>query len=171
MDFLHEADNAEEFLRLNRDVAYVGCPKPYRELSTRPGAGDGSRGRHPNRRLRSAPARGIRSCRSLPEAVHQLYETGAGRRVFPRRPAPGQPARARRADRIGWTWGWSAGCRPGTRPEFEKALGRGGRARRRRRDRRGDRHHRAHRAGGPQGFARRREGHARPVSGDGYRRR
>ncbi len=35
MDFLHEADNAEEFIRLNRDVEYVHCPKPYRELSTR----------------------------------------------------------------------------------------------------------------------------------------
>jgi ubiquinone biosynthesis protein len=35
MDFLHEADNAEEFIRRNADVAYVGCPKPYRELSTR----------------------------------------------------------------------------------------------------------------------------------------
>ena len=35
MDFLHEADNAEEFLRLNREVAYVGCPRPLRELSAR----------------------------------------------------------------------------------------------------------------------------------------
>jgi len=35
MDFLHEADNAEEFLRLNQGIEYVGCPKPYRELSTR----------------------------------------------------------------------------------------------------------------------------------------
>ena len=35
LDFLHEADNAEEFRRLNAGVAYVGCPKPYRELSTR----------------------------------------------------------------------------------------------------------------------------------------
>ncbi len=34
MDFIHEADNAEEFIRLNRDVAYIGCPKPYRALST-----------------------------------------------------------------------------------------------------------------------------------------
>ncbi len=35
MDFLHEAENAEEFRRLNEDVAYVTCPKIYRELSTR----------------------------------------------------------------------------------------------------------------------------------------
>ncbi len=34
MDFLHEADNADEFIRLNRDIAYIGCPKPYRALST-----------------------------------------------------------------------------------------------------------------------------------------
>ena len=35
MDFLHEADNAEEFIRLNQEVEYIDCPKPYRELSTR----------------------------------------------------------------------------------------------------------------------------------------
>lgn len=35
MDFLHEADNAGEFRRLNADVAYVSCPRPLRELSTR----------------------------------------------------------------------------------------------------------------------------------------
>jgi len=35
MDFLHEADNAEEFLRLNEGTEYIGCPKPFRELSTR----------------------------------------------------------------------------------------------------------------------------------------
>ena len=35
MDFLHEADNAEEFRGLNGDVAYISCPVIYRELSTR----------------------------------------------------------------------------------------------------------------------------------------
>ncbi len=35
MDFLNEAANAEEFRRLNQDVAYVTCPRIYRELSTR----------------------------------------------------------------------------------------------------------------------------------------
>lgn len=35
MDFLIEADNAEEFIRLNRDDEHIGCPRPYRELSTR----------------------------------------------------------------------------------------------------------------------------------------
>ena len=35
MDFLNEADNAEEFRRLNGDIAYIDCPRPFRELSTR----------------------------------------------------------------------------------------------------------------------------------------
>jgi len=35
MDFLHEADNAEEFIRLNQEIEYIGCPRPFRELSTR----------------------------------------------------------------------------------------------------------------------------------------
>ncbi len=35
MDFLIEADNAEEFIRLNLGEDGIGCPQPYRELSTR----------------------------------------------------------------------------------------------------------------------------------------
>lgn len=35
MNFLSEAANAEEFRRLNEAVAYVGCPRIYREVSTR----------------------------------------------------------------------------------------------------------------------------------------
>lgn len=35
MDFLHEADNAEEFRRLNDGIEYIACPMIYRELSTR----------------------------------------------------------------------------------------------------------------------------------------
>jgi len=35
MDFLHEAENAEEFRRLNADIVYVACPKIYHEVSTR----------------------------------------------------------------------------------------------------------------------------------------
>ncbi len=35
MDFLHEADNAEEFRRLNEGIAYIACPLIYREMSTR----------------------------------------------------------------------------------------------------------------------------------------
>ena len=35
MDFLHEAENAEEFRRLNADITYVDCPKIYHEVSTR----------------------------------------------------------------------------------------------------------------------------------------
>ncbi|MDD3336675.1 MAG: AarF/UbiB family protein [Eubacteriales bacterium] len=34
MNFATEAKNAEEFRRLNEDVAYVSCPKIYREVST-----------------------------------------------------------------------------------------------------------------------------------------
>ena len=35
MDFLNEAANAEEFIRLNQEIKHIGCPQPYRELSTR----------------------------------------------------------------------------------------------------------------------------------------
>lgn len=35
MDFLAEADNAEEFYRLNESVAFATCPKIYRSLTTR----------------------------------------------------------------------------------------------------------------------------------------
>lgn len=34
LDFLKEADNMEEFARNNRDVAYVDCPKLFREYTT-----------------------------------------------------------------------------------------------------------------------------------------
>jgi len=35
LNFVHEADNAETFARLNQDVAYVTCPHVFREYSTR----------------------------------------------------------------------------------------------------------------------------------------
>lgn len=35
MNFIHEAENAEEFRRLNQDVIYVSCPVIFKEVSTR----------------------------------------------------------------------------------------------------------------------------------------
>ena len=48
MDFLHEADNAEEFIRLNREIAYIGCPRPLSGAVHAAGAGDGGDRRHPD---------------------------------------------------------------------------------------------------------------------------
>ncbi len=104
MDFGKEAAQAEEFARLNADVAYVSCPRVLRRYSAESvltmeyvdglSVDDGEK-------LKAAGYDTAEIGAKLAENyVKQIVDDG----LFPRRPAPGQPAHPRTERLSGSTW-------------------------------------------------------------------